>query len=727
MSEQGPTVFNGRYELLRHIARGGMADVYLARDELLGREVALKVLFPEFANDPNFVERFRREAQAAANLNHPNIVGIYDWGQERGTYYIVMEHVSGRSMSDVLRSTGPLNADRAAEIAADVAGALSTAHAAGLVHRDIKLGNILVSDAGDVKVADFGIATALVSGGEAALTQHGSVMGTATYFSPEQAQGKALDGRSDLYSLGVVLYEMLAGVPPFQAETPVAVAYKHVQERPEALTDRGVQVAQSLQAITMKLLAKNPANRYPTADDLRNDLRRYLAGAHTRPGTGAAAAGGAAAAAGGAAAASAAPETTAAEVAPTPVDPAPASAAPVDATTAQPVTPAPAQPVSAAPAATAQPMPQQYVDPNQAAMAQAGYGGGGYYYEEPPRSGGIWRNVALIGSLAVLIVILGFLFANFLDALGGDDDPTDGGEDPVAELIDVPDVEGIDVQTAREVLLEAGLGLPDVSFEPNNEIPANEVFGQNPPSGERVEPDTVVELRVSSGTADTVPNVIGETQESATSILQGLGYTVTVVTTASPQDAGTVISQSPPSGAALAPGQPVEISVSSGPEVVPIPDVEGLDLVAAINLIRDAGFTVDPNQQTEASEEIEEGRVIRTNPPANTLVAAESQVSVVISTGLPTIEVPAVTDLFADTAITTLRNQGLDVATVFETVPEGSPSVGRVISQSPAAFEEVEVGTVITITVGEAAPPTTTTTTTTEAPTTTTTEGGGDE
>ena len=144
--------------------------------------------------------------------NHPNIVGIYDW-VGAGTYYIVMEHVSGRSMSDVLRSTGPLNADRAAEIAADVAAALSTAHTAGLVHRDVKLGNILVSDAGDVKVADFGIATALVSGAEAALTQHGSVMGTATYFSPEQAQGKALDGRSDLYSLGVALYEMLAGVP----------------------------------------------------------------------------------------------------------------------------------------------------------------------------------------------------------------------------------------------------------------------------------------------------------------------------------------------------------------------------------------------------------------------------------------------------------------------------------------------------------------------------------
>ena len=340
MSEQGPTVFNGRYELLRHIARGGMADVYLARDGLLGREVALKVLFPEFANDPNFVERFRREAQAAANLNHPNIVGIYDWGQERGTYYIVMEHVSGRSMSDVLRSTGPLHPDRAAEIVSDVAGALSTAHAAGLVHRDIKLGNILVSDSGDVKVADFGIATALVSGGDAALTQHGSVMGTATYFSPEQAQGKALDGRSDLYSLGVVLYEMLAGVPPFQAETPVAVAYKHVQERPDGLIDRGVQVAESLQAITMKLLAKSPANRYPTADDFRNDLRRYLAGAHRISGKGAAAAGGAVAGAAAAGAAGSPTESSAEH--PVAEPPATAAIPPVDATTAQPVTPTPA-------------------------------------------------------------------------------------------------------------------------------------------------------------------------------------------------------------------------------------------------------------------------------------------------------------------------------------------------------------------------------------------------
>ena len=715
MSEQGPTVFNGRYELLRHIARGGMADVYLARDGLLGREVALKVLFPEFANDPNFVERFRREAQAAANLNHPNIVGIYDWGQERGTYYIVMEHVSGRSMSDVLRSTGPLHPDRAAEIASDVAGALSTAHAAGLVHRDIKLGNILVSDSGDVKVADFGIATALVSGGDAALTQHGSVMGTATYFSPEQAQGKALDGRSDLYSLGVVLYEMLAGVPPFQAETPVAVAYKHVQERPDGLIDRGVQVAESLQAITMKLLAKSPANRYPTADDLRNDLRRYLAGAHRISGKGAAAAGGAVAGAAAAGAAGSPTESSAEH--PVAEPPATAAIAPVDATTAQPVTPTPAPGLPQQPG---QPT-AGYVDPAQHAaitQQQAAYGAAGYYYEEPPRGGGVWRTVALLASLGVLIVILGFLFASFLDALGGDDDNTP--DEVVVDVVDVPSVEGLDVQEARELLLEAGLAQPDVEFETNDEVPVNQVFAQNPPPGERVEPNSVVTLRVSSGTADTVPSVIGSLREEAVATLQEFQYVVTEVTAASPQDAGTVISQSPSPGSVLAPGSTVEITVSTGPEVMPVPDVEGLDVIAAVNALREQGFIVNPTQIEEPSEEIEVGKVTRTEPAAAQLVAVGSQISIVVSTGLPTVQVPSVTNLLADSAIQALRNVGLEVVDIPGEVPAGSPSVGRVIAQDPAPFEEVEIGFVVTITVGEAAPETTTTTTTTTPPPTTT-------
>ena len=680
MSEQGPTVFNGRYELLRHIARGGMADVYLARDDLLDREVALKVLFPEFANDPNFVERFRREAQAAANLNHPNIVGIYDWGQERGTYYIVMEHVSGRSMSDVLRSTGPLSGDRAAEIASDVAAALATAHSAGLVHRDIKLGNILVSDEGAVKVADFGIATALVSGAEAGLTQHGSVMGTATYFSPEQAQGKTLDGRSDLYSLGVVLYEMLAGTPPFTAETPVGVAYKHVQERPASMADHGVQVAASLNAITMKLLAKNPINRYPTANDLRSDLRRYLAGAHGVP-------------AGGAAVTPAANPATDQTAAVAPVPAAVAPAADPGATTAQPVTPGAAAPSVSVGA-----------DPNPAAYGQAAY-----YYEEQP-SDSRWKTGALIGSLAVLIVVLGFLFASFLNVFGG----SEGEAEETGDLIDVPSVEGLDIEDARAALANLGLNFT-VEFEPNNDVSDNVVFAQNPPAGERVEAGTEVLLQVSSGVADTVPNVISENRESATSILQGLGYVVVEVTTANPQEAGTVIAQNPPSGSPLVPGETVEITVSSGPDVLPIPDLEGAELIAAINQLNSEGFSVSPNQITESSESIPEGRVIRTEPAAGNIAAVGSQVSIVVSSGTPTVAVPAITDLFSDTAVQTLRNAGLEPITVFEDVPAGSSSIGRVIAQSPAAFEEVEIGTVVTVTVGQPAPETTTTTTTTTA------------
>src|SRR3954451_16416586 len=222
-----PTVYADRYEILREIARGGMANVYLAQDRKLDRPVALKVLPAELSRDPAFVERFRLEAQAAASLNDPTIVAVYDWGQEAETSFIVMEYVEGTTLRDVI-NRGVVAPDQAAQIGGDIAKALSAAHRAGVVHRDIKPGNVLITPTGQVKVTDFGIARA--NGAGEGLTRTGAVMGTATYFSPEQAQGLPVDARSDIYSLGVVLYEMVTGSVPFAGDSPVSVAYLHVRE-----------------------------------------------------------------------------------------------------------------------------------------------------------------------------------------------------------------------------------------------------------------------------------------------------------------------------------------------------------------------------------------------------------------------------------------------------------------------------------------------------------------
>ena len=274
----GATVINDRYEIHKRVGRGGMADVFLAKDLLLDRQVAIKILFPEFAIDPNFVERFRREAQAAANLSHPNIVNVYDWGKYEGTYFIAMEYVQGRTLAEILKTNNQLTPKQAAEIASEVAAALGFAHEAGLAHRDIKPANILIGSNGQVKVADFGIARAMNSTAESNLTQAGSVMGTASYFSPEQAQGAQPDPRSDLYSVGIVMYEMVAGKPPFTGENPVAIAYKQVHDQPTPLNKIVQGIPRPLEAIIAKLLAKDPKLRYPSAHALRDDLRRFRNG-----------------------------------------------------------------------------------------------------------------------------------------------------------------------------------------------------------------------------------------------------------------------------------------------------------------------------------------------------------------------------------------------------------------------------------------------------------------
>ncbi|HZD69598.1 MAG TPA: Stk1 family PASTA domain-containing Ser/Thr kinase [Actinomycetes bacterium] len=270
-----PQVLLGRYEVGRLLGAGGMAEVYEGHDRLLDRRVAIKVLLAQYAHDPAFLTRFRREAQAAASLSHPNIVAVFDTGSQDDTWFIVMEYVAGRTLKDVIRTEGALYWARAAEIGGDVANALSAAHARGVVHRDIKPGNVMLTTDGKVKVMDFGIARASAV---PSITQTAAVVGTAQYIAPEQAQGLEVDARSDLYALGCCLYEMLTGQVPFTGPTPVAIAYRHVREDPTPPRMLNPDVPESLELVCLKAMAKRPEDRYQTALEMRQDLERVRTG-----------------------------------------------------------------------------------------------------------------------------------------------------------------------------------------------------------------------------------------------------------------------------------------------------------------------------------------------------------------------------------------------------------------------------------------------------------------
>ena len=270
------SVLGDRYRIEARIAAGGMAEVYRGIDPVLNRTVAIKVLLPQFARDTSFVERFRREAQAAARLNHPNIVGVFDTGSDDGTQYIVMEFIEGRTLADFLAAGRKPAPTQAAEVAQKICSALAAAHAQGVIHRDIKPGNVMVTRDGTVKVMDFGIAR-MTTGVETA-PQTSAVLGTASYLSPEQAQGGPVDARTDIYSLGAVRYELLVGRPPFTGDSPVAVAYKQVNETPIPPSQINPDVPPRLDAVVMRALSKNPANRYQTALEFSEDLQRVIKG-----------------------------------------------------------------------------------------------------------------------------------------------------------------------------------------------------------------------------------------------------------------------------------------------------------------------------------------------------------------------------------------------------------------------------------------------------------------
>ncbi len=650
-----PTPLTDRYELSEHIARGGMADVYRGRDGLLGRNVAVKILHSQLSADDAFVKRFRREAQAAANLTHPNIVGIYDWGQFDSTYFIVMELVEGRSLRDVLKKAGSLLPRRAVEIAAEVAAALSVAHRAGLVHRDVKPGNILLASDGTVKVTDFGIARAWDDSQE--LTRTGAVMGTATYFSPEQAQGAPADERSDVYSLGVVLYEMLTGQPPFRGDSPVSVAYQHVSSDVAQPSAVNPDVPANLDHIVLKALHKDPSHRYQTAEELRGDLWRALQN-----------------------------EPPLAVAAPPPVTPSVPSAPPpasrVDETNATRMM-------------TGTPPPPT-VPPSE-----------GYrQLEEPPSN-----NLAFVLGAFALLATLAVLVYLVFRMLGG------GGTD----LIAVPELEGMNQTTALQTLSDAGLfGIPEA--ENSDEIERGLVIRTDPPAGTEVESGSRITVFVSGGVAEAlVPDVVDETQENAERILTEAGFELGEVDTRPDEERepGIVIAQSPGAGVSAPEGSAVDLVVTVAPDPIQIPNVTNLPQRDAVDALSQAGLAWDLS--LEYSDEVEGGRVIRTEPAVGETVPPGEVVTVFVSNGPAPVAVPDLIGRTEDEARKLVEDLGLElVVSGTETVSD-LDDVDRVLRQFPSEGAQLLPGATVEVTLGEEPAPTTTTTSTTTTTTTTTT------
>ena len=641
-------VLSDRYELHRKLARGGMADVWLARDRVLDRPVAVKIMFAEFATDQLFVERFRREAKSAGNLNHPNIVGVYDWGEQGGTYYIVMEYINGQSVAEVLRAEGPLHPRRAAEIAADVAEALAFAHAEGVIHRDIKPGNIMLTDTGRAKVSDFGIAR-LATAPSNELTKAGSVMGTATYFSPEQAQGHSLDGRSDLYSLGAVLFEMLTNEPPFQAESPVAIAYKHVQERPRRPASIMAGLPFAIEAVTLRLLTKNPANRYPDATELRDDLHRFLADQTTRAELALQQSQKAAPVAAGAAAAGAATQVVA-------------------------TTPGLAD---ATQAVSTQPQ-----DPDAEAQI------------EPEEDGSRSKRFAFI--LAALLILALLVAGGIVAALTGGTD-----------TVEVPNVINQPVDEAVATLEDAGFVAEQQPLA-NNEVDENVVYATDPVAGVEAEQgSTVTVVYNPSSTPVEVPDVGGLDVEVAERTLREAGFNDIERrdVEGTDQDPGTVIKQIPVAGSEALVTETVVLSIA--PQLVDVPDVAGQTPEEATAELEEAGFVV-ASTATETSDSIPAGKVTRTDPTGQ--AEPESEVTLYISRGRSTVKVPTVQGLTEQAARQKLQAEGLKTAT--ETSATSDPDEdGIVLSSNPAGGETVNADATVTLQVGRFREPTTQATT----------------
>jgi beta-lactam-binding protein with PASTA domain/predicted Ser/Thr protein kinase len=591
-------VVDGRYRIVRRIGSGGMADVYLAEDTHLGREIALKVLHRRFAQDAEFVERFRREASAAAGLQHPHVVGVFDRGEHEGTYYIAMEYLRGRTLKDVMVAEAPLDQLRVISIGGQILQAAGFAHRNGVVHRDFKPHNVIVDDTGNVKVTDFGIARA----GASDMTETGSIMGTAQYLSPEQAQGQEVTPRSDVYSIGVMLYELLTGKLPFDGDSAVAIALKHMQEPPPPMNREGLRIEPNLEAVVLGALAKEPAARWQSAEDFaaaleacRPYVEAFLAGDAVGQDT--------------------------AIFAAVPSPP-PAGAAVRDKPRRWPAI-ALALLVLALVALMAWVFtrPEQIDVPKVTGMQLS------EARDRLDKAGFEKVEVERERSLAALDQVL-----------RQDPDPGEQAarSDTIVLVVSsgpgevtVPSVSGLtQAQAVRELRKEDLRATP--TQRPSATVDEGIAIGTAPREGTTVQRRSNVRLFVSSGPEQVeVPDLVGLSLDSATKRLDDLGLTYRMVREPSDQPEDEVIAQDPGSGTSLDPGGRVTLTVAEPVEQVPVPFVVGLSQQDALNQLRADGLKGSVRER-DVDDESQDGVVLEQRPSGDTSVDSGSTVVLIV-------------------------------------------------------------------------------------------------
>lgn len=612
--------FNNRYKLTERVGLGGMAEVYRAEDNVLGRTVAVKVMLPQYAADPTFTKRFRQEAASAANLQSPYIVSIYDWGLDGETYYIVMEFLRGTDLKTAIKERGAINQRKAAEIGSQVAQALSVAHEGGIIHRDIKPQNIMIQPDGNIKVMDFGIARA----GDAGLSQTATVLGTAHYVSPEQAQGKELTGASDIYSLGVVLYEAATGQLPFDGQDAVSVAVKQVNETPALPSTINPNIDPNLEAIIMKALEKDPERRFKDASEMRHILNDFLAGRPVNLGE----------------------DISGLK---TQVM---GGVAPMNGT------------------AVMDPI-KNTTDPNYAGVTRK------FTTDDEPNEPKKNNSKVIIGVIVAVLAVIGIVAAAMAFGNNGEtatvpdvtnkpiaearaeiqsagfkvgtetevynsDIPTGSvvSTNPAAgeqakkgstininvskgtEQVTVPDLKGKTADEAQKALAAAGLNSQQGDTVFSDDVEEGKVASQDTASGATAYKGDTIVFHLSKGPEKiSIPNVVGMTQSQAVSRLENAGFSVSVETkTSSSTEKGSVISQSQTGSATK--GTTITITVSSG--LGSAPNVVGMTESTAIQAIEDAGYKYDVRE--ESSQDVTAGKVIRQSTNGSTI-------TIYISTG----------------------------------------------------------------------------------------------